>query len=154
MPRAPIAIPEGPGTGGSSAELRQLQKELRELREKYETTCKEIDKFKLEEDEQSVLNMKTRRIYDLQDQIKALQKQGQGNPDLKKLKQELEQKDKAVEEAESEKNNLIAYYNDLKQKYEQIYAMIRDRDQLIEQLQAMIQERDDYIAKYIGALPE
>ena len=161
MPSRPPALPQaatiiaGPtGPGGSSGEVKQLQKELRELREKYETTCKEVEQFKFNEDESSVLNLKTRRIYDLQDQIKALQKQMQGNPDAKKLRQELEQKDKAIEEAETEKNNLITYYNDLKQKYEQIYQMIQERDQIIGQLQALVQERDEILARLQGTSPE
>jgi DNA repair exonuclease SbcCD ATPase subunit len=143
----------GAGSNGGGAELKALQKQVRELQEKYDAALRDVDDFNMKSDPKSLLNMKSRRIEDLEDQVKALTQQMHDNPELKNLRNELQQKDKYLLETETayeeqkaavdalvaERDNIIAYYNDLKQKYEQIYAMIQERDRIIIDLQARLQ---------------
>lgn len=123
-----------------------MQRELRDIREKYAVVAREIDEFKASNDPQTILNLKTRRIYDLQDEIKELRKQMQANPEIKELREAIEalrgdiqQKEATIAMLDNEKATLIAYYNDLKEKYEQVYAMIQERDQYIAELMQHMQ---------------
>lgn len=154
-PASPPAFPQQgqPGfpvqpAGGLSqgTEVAGLQRELRDIREKYAVVAREIDEFKASNDPQTILNLKTRRIYDLQDEIKELRKQMQANPEIKELREAIEalrgdiqQKEATIAMLDNEKATLIAYYNDLKEKYEQVYAMIQERDQYIAELMQHMQ---------------
>jgi len=140
-----------PGAAGSSAEVNRLQRELRDLHNRYTAMSREIDEFKVTMSDTTILNLKTRRIFDLQEQVKSLMKQLQENAEAKRLKQELdvkekewkqqlEDKQKEVESIESEKNTLIYYYNDLKAKYEEIYNLIQERDEFINVLRDQMQQ--------------
>lgn len=158
LPGVPVGIP---AAAGSTAEVTRLQRELREVQERYIAMSREIDEFKVSMSDQTILNLKTRRIFDLQDQVKALQKQVQENPELKRLKQELGDKQKAVESIDSEKNTLIYHYNDLKSKYEEVYKLIQERDEFIntlrtkyEEIYKMIQERDEFINMLRGQMQQ
>ncbi|MEX2681128.1 MAG: hypothetical protein Q6373_005980 [Candidatus Sigynarchaeota archaeon] len=139
------------GAAGSSAEVTRLQRELRDLQDRYAAMSREIDEFKVTMADQTILNLKTRRIFDLQEQVKSLMKQLQENAEVKRIKQEMEEKEKAfkqqleekqkeIETIENEKNTLIYYYNDLKSKYEEVYKMIQERDEFINVLRDQMQQ--------------
>ncbi len=160
-PVAPSGVQANPmgGPAGSSTDVHRLQKELRDMQDRYAAMSREVDEFKVTMSDTTILNLKTRRIFDLQDQVKSLMKQMQDNPEVKKLKQELDDKQKAVESMDNEKNTLIYHYNDLKAKYEEIYALIQERDDYIstlttkyEEIYKMIQERDDFINMLRGQM--
>ncbi len=158
VPGVPVGMP---GSAGSSAEVTRLQRELRDIQERYAAMSREVDEFKVSMSDATILNLKTRRIFDLQDQVKSLQKQMQDNPEVKRLKQDLEKGQKALETMDNEKNTLINYYNDLKSKYEEVYKLIQERDEFISTLQTkyeeiykMIQERDDFINMLRGQMQQ
>ena len=155
-------VPAGmPGSAGSSAEVTRLQHDLRDMQDRYAAMSREVDEFKVSMSDTTILNLKTRRIFDLSDQVKALQKQMLDNPEVKRLKQELGDKQKALESMDSEKNTLIYHYNDLKSKYEEVYALIQERDDIIntlrtkyEEIYKMIQERDEFINMLRGQMQQ
>ncbi|MFX0098925.1 MAG: hypothetical protein ACFFCS_05040 [Candidatus Hodarchaeota archaeon] len=140
-PPAVLAQPTPAMFGGApsgSREVQKLKKELKNLQERYAIIAKEIDEFKLNNDEKSILNLKTHRIYDLEDALKKLRKEVKENAVVKKMQEEidekvekLEEQEESIKKLEDEKENLIKYYNELKQNYETVYQMVGERDTLL-----------------------
>ncbi|MHA1683231.1 MAG: hypothetical protein ACTSUE_19995, partial [Promethearchaeota archaeon] len=136
-----------------SKEVALLKKQLKELKEKYQEMAIQIDEFSNSNDPHTILNLKTQRIYDLQDEIKRLRKKLDDDPEIKRIKDSMkkfekkvvdltEQNEKLLEDKiklDQERESLIYYYNDLKQKYEQLYALIQERDKVIADLQQRLQ---------------